>query len=245
MKNEGFDQLAYARRIRRAGRPIHVPEDDGEVRYIPAFALRVYQTGGIIESTAFDLGAGTGFKINLVITSRVSGFAVSHIELELPWKHTHVQWLEDPKVIDGPSRCYRFFGNQTLEFGRNLVLNHRLKLTQRFSAGESAVGSLLGLGSEPIPEEYHHGKMIPAFLVIYDQFVRMCQVTIELWADRSTSIRPARSDTMLKRKLLDKRDPIVPYSILEPTILSPEQATQVPDNRRLNHTGVRGREGPD
>jgi len=73
MKNEGFDQLTFARRIRRAGRPIHIPEDDGDVRYIPSAALRVYQTGGIIESTAFDLSAGTGFKINLVVTSTVSG----------------------------------------------------------------------------------------------------------------------------------------------------------------------------
>jgi hypothetical protein len=205
MKNEGFDQLAYARRIRSAGRAIHIPEDDGEVRYIPSGALRVYQTGGIIESTAFDLGAGTGFAINLVVTSRVSGIAVSYIELELPWEHTHVQWLEDPKVIDGSSRCYRFFGdqNQTLEFQRNLVLNHRLKRTQRFSAGESAEGLLLGLGSEPIPEEHAHGKMIPAFVVIYDQFARMCRVPVELWADR-TARRPAGARQ--KGKLFDKRD---------------------------------------
>jgi hypothetical protein len=211
MKNEGFDQLAYARRIRSAGRVIYIPEDDGEVRYIPSNALRVYQTGAVIESTAFDLGAGTGFTINLVVTSRVSGFAVSHIELKLPWDHTHVQWLEDPKVIDGRSRCYRFFGNETLEFERNLVLNHRLKRTQRFSAGESAEGFLLGLGSEPISEEYPHGKMIPGFVVIYDQFARMCRVTIELWADRSArSIRPARSGAKRKGKLFDKRDPVVP-----------------------------------
>lgn len=85
MKNEGFDQLAYARRIRSAGRPIHIPQDDGAVRSIPSDALRVRQTGGIIESTAFDWGAGTGFKINLVVTSKISGFAVSHIELEPPW----------------------------------------------------------------------------------------------------------------------------------------------------------------
>jgi hypothetical protein len=207
MKNTGFDQLAYARRIRSAGRAIHIPEDDGEVRYIPSYALRVYQTGAIIESTAFDFGAGTGFTINLVVTSRVSGFAVSYIELELPWKHTQVQWLEDPKVIDGHSRCYRFFGNQPLEFERNLVLNHRLKLTQRFSAGESAEGLLLGLGSEPIPEEYPHGEMILAFLVIYDQFARMCQVPVKLWADRGTrNIRPARSGARRKGKLFDRPD---------------------------------------
>jgi len=142
-----------------------------------------------------------------VVTSRVSGFAVSHIELELPWEHTHVQWLEDPKVIDGPSRCYRFFGNQTLEFERNLVLNHRLKMRQRFSAGESAEGFLLGLGSEPIPEEHPHGKMIPAFVVIYDQFARMCRVPVKLWADR-TARNTRTASARRKRGLFAKRDPI-------------------------------------
>ena len=71
MKNEGFDQLAYARRIRSAGRAIHIPEDDGEVRYIPSYALRVYQTGGIIESTAFDLGAALDSKS---ISSSLRGY---------------------------------------------------------------------------------------------------------------------------------------------------------------------------
>ncbi|HKD64069.1 MAG TPA: hypothetical protein VKB40_08545 [Candidatus Acidoferrales bacterium] len=62
MKNDGFDQLAYARRVRSAGRPIHIPQDDGEVRSIPSEDLLVRQTGGIIESSALDWGAGTGFK---------------------------------------------------------------------------------------------------------------------------------------------------------------------------------------
>jgi hypothetical protein len=209
MKNEDFDQLAFARRIRRAGRPIHIPEDDGETRSVPSDALRVRQTGGIIESSAFEWGAGTGFKIHLVVTSNISGFAVSYIELEVPWKQTYFHWLEDPVVIDGPSRCYRFVGNQTLEFERNLVLNHRLKWTQRFSAGESAEGFLLGLGSEPIPEEHPHGKMIPAFVVIYDQFERRCQVPVKLWADRGTrNIRPAGWGAHREKGLFDKRNVI-------------------------------------
>jgi hypothetical protein len=209
MKNEGFDQLAYARRIRSAGRLIHIPQDDGETRCIPSEALRVRQTGGIIESTAFDWGAGTGFKIYLVVTSNIPGFAVSHIELELPWQQTYFYWLEDPLVIDGPSRCYRFFGNQSLEFERDLVLNHRLKVTQPFSAGESAEGFLLGLGFEPIPEVFTQGKMILAFVVIYDQFARKCRVPVKLWADRSTrNIRSKRSGARRKGGLFDKCDRI-------------------------------------
>jgi len=210
MKSEGFDQLAYARRIRSAGRPIHIPQDDGAVRSIPSDALRVRQTGGLIESSAFDWGAGTGFKINLVVTSKISGFAVSNIELELPWKQTSFWWLEDPEVIDGPSRCYRFVGDSTLEFPRNLVINHCLKVTRPFSAGESVEGFLLGIGCDPIPAVFSQGKMIPSFLVLYDQFARPYKAPVELWADRTTkNLRPRRSSAKRKGKLLDKRDPIV------------------------------------
>jgi hypothetical protein len=209
MKNEEFDQLAFARRIRRAGRPIHIPEDDGETRSIPSDALRVRQTGGIIESSAFDWGAGTGFKIHLVVTSNISGFAVSYIELEVPWKQTYFHWLEDPVVIDGPSRCYRFVGNGSLEFKRELVINHRLEVTRPFSAGESAKGFLLGFGYDPIPEKFSQGQMIPAFLILYDQFSCPYRVPIELWADRTTrNLRPRRSSVRRKGGLLDKRDPI-------------------------------------
>jgi hypothetical protein len=195
MKNEGFDQLRFARRIRRAGRPIHIPEDDGDVRYIPSAALRVYQTG---------------FKINLVVTSTVSGFAVSRIELKLPWEHTHVQWLEDPNVTIGSSRCYRFFGHQTLEIERELVLNHRLKVTRLFSIGESVEGLLLGIGSEPIPEEFPQGRMIPALVLIYDQIARQYQAPVKLWADRSTrNTNSAQVGAMREGQLLDKLDKIV------------------------------------
>jgi hypothetical protein len=43
----------------------------------------------------------------------------------------------------------------------------------------------LRLRAEPIPEEFSRGEMIPASVVIYDQFARNCRVPVELWADRS------------------------------------------------------------
>lgn len=209
MKHTAFDQLSYARRIRNAGRPIHIPADDGETRSIPAEDLRVRQTGGIIESTAFDFGAGTGFKIYLIVTSKISGFAVSRIDLELPWMQSYFQWLEDPLVIDGPSQCYRFGGDKSFEFRRELVINHRLEVTRPFTAGESAKGFLLGIGYDPIPEKFSQGKMIPAFLIFYDQFSRPYRVPIELWANRTTkNLRPRQLYTRRKGGLLDKRDPI-------------------------------------
>lgn len=209
MKNAGFDQLAFARRIRKAGRPIHIPEDDGEARCLPSDALQVRQTGGVIESSVFDWGNGTGVKIYIVITSKVAGLAVSHIELELPWKQTYFYWLEDPKVIDGRSQCYRFAGDTNLEFGRDLVINHRLEVTRPFSAGESAKGFLLGFGFDSIPDEFSHGTMIPAFVIFYDQLGRNFRAPVELWADRSQkNLRSVRWAAKRKGGLFDKRDPI-------------------------------------
>ncbi len=211
MKNKNqIDPLSLARRIRAAGSQIHIPEDDGDAQHIPSDSLRVYQTGGVIESTAFDWGGGTAYKIYIVITSRISGFAVSHFELELPWKQTSFYWLEDPVVIDGPSPHYRFCGNEILEFDRDSVINHRLDVTRPFSFGESVRGFLLGLGQDSIPEEFPHGKMIPAFLVLYDQFTGAYRAPVELWTDRMRKKRLGKPlGVPRKGGLLDKPDTIV------------------------------------
>lgn len=75
--------------------------------------------------------------------------------------------------------------------------------------GKSAKGFLLGFGYDPIPEKFSQGKMIPAFLILYDQFSRPYRVPIELWANRTTkNLRPRRLCTRRKGWLLDKRDPI-------------------------------------
>jgi hypothetical protein len=143
------------------------------------------------------------------VTSNTSGFAVSNIELELPWKQTYFWWLEDPDEIDGLSRCYRFVGASTLNFPRDLVINHRLRVTRAFLAGESVEGFLLGVGCDPIPAEFSQGKMIRAFLVLYDQFARSYKAPVELWADRTTrNLSPVRSRARRRGGLLDKRDPI-------------------------------------
>ena len=202
--------LALARRIRAAGRRIYILEDDGDAPYTPSGALRVYQTGGVIESRAFDWCQGTGFQIYLVITNHRPGFAISAFELKLPWTNSSFYWLEDPIVFDGASHCYRFMGNGVLEFKRNLVINHYADVTQTFSSGQSVKGYLLGFGSDPIPKDFPHGAKIPAFLIIYDQEGQQHRSTLELWADRNkTNPPPPRGAMKRKGGLLDKRDPIV------------------------------------
>jgi hypothetical protein len=209
MKNKTKTDLVLARRIRAAGCPIYIEEDDGGARYIPSGGLRVYQTGGAFESAAFDWGCGTGFKVHLVITNNRPAFAISRFALELPWKTTSIQFLEDPRVIDGPSQYYRFIGGHVLEFERGQVINQFADVTQTFSSGESVRGFLLAYGYEAIPPEFPHGAMIPAFVVLYDQFAREFRTPVKLWADRNKKpIHDPRFGVRRKGGLLDKRDPI-------------------------------------
>ena len=77
---------------------------------------------------------------------------------------------EDPEVIDGPSRCYRFVGDSTLGSRRYLVINHRLQMTRPFSAGESVRAFCWVSVATRFPQSLVEGKMIPSFLVLYDQF---------------------------------------------------------------------------
>lgn len=204
MTNNIVDQLAVARRIRAAGRPIHIAEDDGEVRRIPSNGLRVYQTGGALESCAIDYPGGTAFMIRLIITVNLPKFAISAFGLELPWKDDSFHWLEDPLEIDGESRCYRFGSKDLPVLERRDVLNHMADVRRIFSRGESLKGSLLGCGLESIPEKFQRGMKIPAFVVVYDQFGLKGRFPVELYTDRSL-VRPR---VPKKRNLLDHPDRI-------------------------------------
>ncbi len=61
MKNRNYDSLAVARRIRAAGRPIYIAEDDAAAPSILCDALLVHQTGGLMESRAIDCSNCTAF----------------------------------------------------------------------------------------------------------------------------------------------------------------------------------------
>ena len=181
MKNREQGSLDLARRIRAAGRAIYIAEDD---------ELAVSQTGDANESSAFEWGDGTGFKIYLTVTNHRSTFAISRFELELPWKQMYFQWLEETVARDGKSPCYRFAGNPPLEFERSLVINPYADVTNTLSAGQSVKGFLLGFGRDPIPKEFPHGSMIPASVRIYDQHEHKYVAPVNLWADRNQKNRP-------------------------------------------------------
>jgi hypothetical protein len=200
------DNLALARRIRAAGISIFIGEDDGEPPRDPSSGLLVYQVGGIIESRAFDFYGAAGYIIRVVVTVNLPQFAIAGFDLELPWKSS-VRWLEDPLEIDGRSLVYRFGDKRFLEFERSQALNHFADVRRTWSRGESLRGSLLGIGDQPIPDQFQQGAMIPAFLIVYDQFWREYRSSVSLWTERTQKpVRPARSGIRRSGGLLDHPD---------------------------------------
>jgi hypothetical protein len=205
MKDNNYDSLAVARRIRSAGRPIYIAEDDGATSAIPCDGLHLQQTGGQMESCAIEYAGGTAYIVNVVITSRLPTFAISAFGIQPPWPTEYFRWLEDPLLIDGHSRRYRFGVPEVQDFERAQVINHCADVRQILRFGHSLSGFLLGIGYETIPKRFRHGMMFPAFLIVYDQFGRRHPSLVELQAIRNRT----RPRVVRKRSLLDRPDSIV------------------------------------
>ena len=204
MKSKTIDHLALARRIRAAGCPIHIEEDDTESACIPSDGLTIRQFGGVTESAAIDCSGGTAFIIYVVITINISNFVISGFDLEMPWTNGSFHWLEDPREIGGSSDCYRFGIRDLPDFERGRVLNHRADEQRPYSSGTPLKGCLLGFAFDPIPVQFSHGGMIPGHLVVFDQFLRKYRSPVELWVDRSC----ARPRAPRKGRLFERRDPV-------------------------------------
>jgi hypothetical protein len=196
---------ALARRIRAAGVPIYIQEDDSAAANSSSDELFIRQFGGITESAAFDYYGGAGFVIYLVITIGVPAFAISAFELQLPWTNK-IRWLEDPSAIDGIPRAYHFGHNNAIEYGWSEVLNHRADVRRIIPRGHSLEGCLLGIADEGIPNSIGHGAMIPGTLSVLGQFGRPYASEVSLWADRSQWISHAGPKQRSRRSIFDYPD---------------------------------------
>lgn len=223
MRNKSNDSLELARRIRAAGRPIYIAEDDGEANCIPSDGLSVYQVGGLLESSAFEYCGGTGIMIQLVITVLVPTFVIASFDVELPWQKMGFRWLDDPREIDERLTHYSF-SERYYEFDRKDVLNHRADVSRTLRRGQSIEGSLLGNDMAPIPDEVRDTSLFPAIVIIGDQYGRRYRAPVQLSAMRGEKYvrRPSR-----RGGLFEKRDPIPVERVRFRMNLGDEPATLV------------------
>jgi len=195
---EGRRKLAI--KLRDGGIPLDVPEPEW------ARDLIMTQQGSLVGSSAFDLRYGrTGFAIDLSILFNKTNIAITSFALEVPWHDPSISWLEDPREMEASSDSYRFPGT-ALKFSRAVVINHVANRCKTWAKGKSVEGLLLGFGSRSMTNDIGHGKEIPAFLNVTDQFGHVFSFDICLWADRSWAEESNRSRTRTKRKLFESRD---------------------------------------
>jgi hypothetical protein len=151
--------------------------------------LHVYQTGMRSETRAFNFYGNAAYVLHLIITINLPHFAIASFGLELPWE-SYVWWLDEPDDVDGRVTMYRFDRSYPLEFEKSQVLNHFTGVRRTWSRGKSLVGYLLGIGAEPIPDQFQQGATIPAVLIIYDQLERDYRSPVSFWTDRH--LQPTR-----------------------------------------------------
>jgi hypothetical protein len=188
-RRTGGSNLELARRIRAAGVPIHIEEDEDKSARTFSDRLLIEQFGAETESRAFDFCGGAGFICWLTITTLRPRIAISAFVLELPWT-TEVQWLQPI------ASRYEFGGRDSLGFDEDQVLNHYADLQRRpLGWGTTIQGCLLGIGTEAIPHNFVHGASIPAMLTVMDQYRGKSVSPVSFWADRShknTGVNPLK-----------------------------------------------------
>ncbi len=194
-------RLDLARRFLAAGVPLEINEDAAE-------DLLIRQIDGLLETCAFDLSYGAaGYVISLCVTVNRPVLGILKFDLELPWMDTTIQWLKDPRDTESCSTRYRFPGEHALELERDLVINHFADLKRKFHRGDFFQGFLLGVGSQPIPDDIRHGLCVPSFVTITDQYYYRYSSPIELFIDRTQKSSNPRPRKPVRKRLFDERDP--------------------------------------
>lgn len=195
-------RIELAHRLRAVGVPLEIDVDDGES------GLLMYQIGGELESSAFSLqSGGTGYSAYMCIAIDLPTFAISNIDLELPWSDPSISLLEDPNVTGDPHGEYCFPGETLHKFHRSLAINHYVDVTRVRSRGTTLQGFLLWAGMNPIPDDWPLWKKIPAFVIVYDQFSITYRYPVTLLDSREKKSFPRKRRKSARKPLFDCRDP--------------------------------------
>jgi hypothetical protein len=196
-------EYEVARQLTNAGCPLEIPR---QPRGQPRFVVKT-QPGTLNE--IIDLGPyQTGYALELVVADNLPGeFVVEDVHLELPWMITLINWFEDPS--DWKSfpdlRCLRpGYGELT---DKDL-----LKLPCKIRRGKVFRSVLVGISSNPIPEEFLSVRRVPAKVILEDFWGEKHSGSIDLMLSQSKAARLARKPVKQptarqRRSILAEKDP--------------------------------------
>src|ERR1035437_7166507 len=154
--------------LQRLGVPL-----DGEVlerRRAASFGLDIQVSDEFYEMAILDAEFGGTFVMIRTVICNVSPrrIRVDQCHIELPWDDPDFSLLEVPWLKEPGKFTYSSPRAPSYSFEREAVLNHRFGRQGGINPGDSLDGLILGVGSEAIPDHYHHHQGVDVQLVIVD-----------------------------------------------------------------------------
>ena len=148
--------------------------------------LSIYQTGTLPETSVFDLkSGGSGYMLSVAIhNDSTRRIRLYEFRSEMLWHDTEFRWLDDPRRASPRKYTYSFPPSDSLEFERDVVLNHYIGGAGQLNPGASIEGLLLGMGESPIPYEYRDRQLLPMRLLVLDRGGRQYASHFKLYVSR-------------------------------------------------------------
>jgi hypothetical protein len=210
--------IEMERRLRAAGVPLEVGEDDCGIAALPAYGLFITQTG---ECSVLELDpCGVGYILDLRIVPNLPWpFEISALELELPWQDSFLHWIPDPLETFAKDGMYWVPTKEPLSYSRDQVINHYIGTGKRLSRSRSLGGLLLGVGAL-MPDSVLHGGEVPALVRISDQFGKHYSTVLCLRASRMSEARRAelQHKKAARKPLFACPDPEQPTTTAVPAV---------------------------
>jgi hypothetical protein len=186
----------YWRELEAAGIPLEPPKYRAvlEARHSGP-ALTVQQLGTCDDALIRELKDGRiAYVLRVFIRRNHPGKTIIRkIYLSPPWMDTDIEFLEDPLHLE-QNRTRYSFPNETEQFGRAEVLNHRIPCT--LARGEIREGLLLAVGLIPPPEKFRNNEKIRVTLTLVDQWDTEHPAALRMWLRRL----PKRAQVIQKNR---------------------------------------------
>jgi len=133
---------------------------------------------------------GSGYMLSVAIHNDSNRpIRLHEVRLEMLWHDTAFRWLDDPRRASPRKYTYSFPPSESLEFERDVVLNHYIGGAGQLNPGASIEGLLLGIGESPIPDEYRDRQLLPTRLLVLDRRGRQYASHLKLYVSRRSRNR--------------------------------------------------------
>jgi hypothetical protein len=187
------------------------------------------------EAKIYDVRGGAAYVLAVRITNHsYVPLEVQKFKCRFPWRARWI-WPADPRIHIPEKKTYRL-PNSEREFPCEMVLNHRTGRLGIINPGDTLEGILLAFSmSRRVPNDYLAGSMIPADLLILDQYGRQHVSQIAVEVDRTATMKPLRLTRRTGQGLYGTSEPHTNLAVREQSrrSVASENSPDNPDKRAV------------